>query len=177
MTNLNYKTKFDSRKKLIYYFILICIPFLILFLLEVLLRIVGFGDNLNLFVNHPDKEFREYKVVNPLIGKKYFQKFEYTSPANDIFLKEKPDNGFRIFVMGSSTVIGFPYNQNLMFSRILYERLQDSYPEKHIEVVNTAITAINSYSLLDYMTSYKLKQINSFEQASTYLDYYKECGC
>ncbi len=53
--------------------------------------------------------------------------------------------------MGSSTVIGFPYNYNLMFSRILHERLEDSYPEKHIEVVNTAITAINSYSLLDYM--------------------------
>lgn len=151
MTNLNFKTKFTSRKKLIYSFILICIPFIILFLLEILLRIIGFGDNLNLFVNHPDKAFREYKVVNPLIGKKYFQKLEYTSPANDIFLKEKPDNGFRIFVMGSSTVIGFPYNQNLMFSRILHERLQDSYPEKHIEVVNTAITAINSYSLLDYM--------------------------
>ncbi len=151
MTKLNNKIKLSPGKKLFYNFILICIPFLILFLLEIILRVVGFGDNLNLFIDHPDKEFKEYKIVNPLIGKKYFQKLEYTSPANDIFLKEKPANGFRIFVMGSSTVIGFPYNYNLMFSRILHERLQDSYPEKHIEVVNTAITAINSFSLLDYM--------------------------
>jgi len=148
--NIN-KIKFNTGRKLIYNLILLCIPFLILFLLEIFLRIIGFGDNLNLFINHPDKEFKEYKIVNPLIGKKYFQKLKYTSPANDMFLKEKQGNGFRIFVMGSSTVIGFPYGYNLMFSRILHERLQDSYPEKHIEVVNTAITAINSYSLLDYM--------------------------
>jgi tetratricopeptide (TPR) repeat protein len=148
---LNDKIKLSPGKKLIYNFILICIPFLILFLLEILLRIIGFGDNLNLFIDHPDKEFKEYKIVNPLIGKKYFQKLEYTSPPNDIFLKEKPDNEFRIFVIGSSTVIGFPYDYNLMFSRILQERLQDSYPEKNIEVVNISVTAINSYSLLDFM--------------------------
>ena len=136
MTKSNDKIKLSPGKKLIYNFILIFIPFLILFLLEILLRIIGFGDNLNLFIDHPDKEFKEYKIVNPLIGKKYFQKLEYTSPPNDIFLKEKPDNEFRIFVIGSSTVIGFPYDYNLMFSRILQERLQDSYPEKSIEVVN-----------------------------------------
>ena len=152
MKKLNDKTKLNFGKKLIYnFFIIICIPFLILFLLEILLRIIGVGDNLSLFIDNPDKDFKEYKIVNPLIGKKYFQKLEYTSPSNDIFLKEKPANGYRIFVMGSSTVIGFPYDYNLMFSRILQERLQDSYPEKHIEVVNTAITAINSYTLLDFM--------------------------
>jgi tetratricopeptide (TPR) repeat protein len=145
------RAKINFRKRLIYNFMLLCITFLFLFILEIILRIAGYGDDLGLFINNPDKDFKEYKIVNPYIGKKYFQKLEYTSPANDIFLKEKPDNAFRVFVMGSSTAIGFPYNYNLMFSRILQERLKDSYPDKYIEVVNTAITAINSYTLLDYM--------------------------
>jgi len=89
-------------------------------------------------------------MINPEIGKKYFQKLEYNRPCGDMFLKEKPENGFRIFVLGSSTVLGFPYNQNVMFSRILQDRLQDCYPNKKIEVVNTAITAINSFTLLDF---------------------------
>ena len=90
-------------------------------------------------------------MVNPDIGKKYFNKMEYSSPAKDIFLKEKPKDVFRIFAMGSSSVAGFPYDNNLMFTRILSERLRDAYPEKKIEMVNTAITAVNSFTLADFM--------------------------
>jgi len=75
----------------------------------------------------------------------------YSAPAKDIFLKKKPQDVFRIFVMGSSDVVGFPYDNNLMFSRILNERLRDAYPDKKIEIVNTAITAINSFTLADFM--------------------------
>ncbi|RQW02638.1 hypothetical protein EH222_13425 [candidate division KSB1 bacterium] len=68
-----------------------------------------------------------------------------------MFRKVKPENGFRVFVLGSSTVFGFPYEENLLFSKILQQRLQDSYPDKYIEIINTSLTAINSYSLLDFM--------------------------
>ncbi len=138
-------------KRLIFKIIFICIPLIIILFLECLLRLFGYGDNLNLLIDNPDPEFREYKIVNPQTGKKYFQKLEYTFPANDMFLKGKQENTFRIFVLGSSTAIGFPYGKNLMFSRILHERLRESYTGKNIEVINTAITAINSYTLLDYM--------------------------
>ncbi len=138
-------------KRLIFNTIIVLFPFLLLFLVEILLRTFSYGDNLSLFVNHPEKEFSEYRIVNPIVGKKYFQRFEYTEPPKDAFLKEKPDSCFRIFVMGSSTVVGFPYDNNIMFSRILHEWLRETYPGKKIEVVNTAITAINSFTLLDYM--------------------------
>ncbi len=52
--------------------------------------------------------------------------------------------------MGSSTVVGFPYGDNLMFSRILHLRLREAFPHKEIEVINTAITAINSFTLADF---------------------------
>ena len=90
-------------------------------------------------------------MVNPYVGEKYFNRFEATSTSNDIFLRQKPENGFRIFVMGSSTVYGYPYDKNLMATRILQQRLEEAYPDKYIEVVNTAITAINSITLKDFI--------------------------
>ncbi|TNF46069.1 MAG: tetratricopeptide repeat protein [Bacteroidetes bacterium] len=137
-------------QNLIFKLITLVIPVFILIVFEAVLRISGYGDNLNLFVKNPTEGYDKYMIVNPVIGKKYFQKFEYTPPANDIFLAKKPENTFRIFVMGSSTVYGFPYERNLMFSRILHKQLEDRYPDKKIEVVNTAITAINSFTLLDF---------------------------
>ena len=140
-----------SGNQRIFKLILILIPVLILLVFEGILRVAGYGDNLHLFIQNPVKGYEKYMIVNPEIGKKYFQKLEYTAPANDIFLKEKPANTFRIFVMGSSTVFGFPYDRNLMFSRILHQELEDTYPGKKIEMVNTAITAINSFTLLDFI--------------------------
>lgn len=139
-----------NRNPLAFKLIIILIPVLILLIIEGGLRIIGYGDNFHLFIQNPAKGYEKYMIVNPEIGKKYFQKLEYTAPANDIFLKEKPKNTFRIFVMGSSTVFGFPYDRNLMFSRILHKELEDVYPYKKIEVVNTSITAINSFTLLDF---------------------------
>ncbi len=152
----------DSKKtkntKLTFRLITILIPFIILFGFEGILRLSGYGDDFSLFIQNQEKGYEEYMKLNPDVGKKYFQKLEYTKPGNDIFLREKPENTFRIFVMGSSTVVGFPYEQNLMFSRILNKQLDEAFPDKRIEVINTAITAINSFTLRDYT-----KQILKYE--------------
>lgn len=143
--------KLTKSKKVIFSFVLVIVPIFILFILELFLRLVNYGDNPNLFVKHPLENYQDYKVVNPEIGKKYFVKFQYSRPRHDMFLKEKSENSFRIFVLGSSTVFGFPYEENLTISKILHERLQDSYPDKLIEMINTALTAINSHTLLDFI--------------------------
>ena len=146
------RKKSDTTKHpLIFKIIVILIPVVILVIFEGILRLADYGDDLHLFIKNPEKGYEKFMMVNPKIGKKYFQKFEYTTPPNDIFYAKKPENTFRIFVMGSSTVYGFPYDRNLMFSRILNQQLADIYPDKKIEVVNTAITAINSFTLLDYV--------------------------
>jgi tetratricopeptide (TPR) repeat protein len=145
------ESKVSGTKRMIFNLIIALFPFLLFIFLELILRVAGYGDNLKLFINHPDPNYKEYKIVNPEIGKKYFQKFEYSKPAKDIFLKKKPDDCFRVFVMGSSSVAGFPYDNNIMFSRILHERLIEAYPGKKIEIVNTAITAINTFTFLDFM--------------------------
>jgi len=141
----------SKSKQRVFSIIAITLPIVFLILLELILRLSGYGDNFSLFVNHPDAVMEKYYVVNPEIGKKYFNKMEYSAPPKDMFLKKKPDDVIRIFAMGSSSVVGFPYDNNLMFTRILNERLRDAYPGKKIELVNTAITAINSFTLADFM--------------------------
>jgi lysophospholipase L1-like esterase len=138
--------------------ITILLPLLILAAGELLLRLFSYGTDVHLIVNQGRGNRGYYYMVNPRVGEKYFSRFEATSGTNDIFLKHKPENGFRIFVMGSSTVYGYPYGKNLMASRILQQRLQDAYPDKTVEVVNTALTAINSITLKDF-----IKQILDYE--------------
>jgi Flp pilus assembly protein TadD/lysophospholipase L1-like esterase len=145
------KNKHSGSRKALYSVFLVLLPLIILIVFELLLRLFGVGYNLNLFINHPSKEYKNYYMINPDIGEKYFTSFGASKSSYDTFLKKKSKNGYRVFVLGSSTIAGFPYGRNLMASRILHKRLEDAYPNKRIEVINTAITAINSITLRDYL--------------------------
>jgi len=136
------------KRKWLFRIILIFFPVVILLLLELSLRIADYGNNFNLFEDY-SLYGKTYRRCNHDFGKKYFNHVVYTTPGNELFLKEKPENGFRFFVIGSSTAVGFPYGSGVMFPRILHDRLQDSYPDNYIEVINTAMTAINSYTFED----------------------------
>jgi tetratricopeptide (TPR) repeat protein len=137
-------------KRIIFGLFLFSIAVGILFLTEGILRLFNYGGDLRLFISAPE-EVSNYFRCNPDIGNRYFyRQFTTPTPPKGLFLKEKPKNGYRIFVLGGSTTAGFPYANNLMFSRILWRRLQDAFPEKRVEVVNTAMSAINSYTLLDF---------------------------
>jgi lysophospholipase L1-like esterase len=130
---------------------LVLIPILILAGLEAGLRIFRYGGDTSLFVSAPDAA-SPYYGVNREVGRRYFRLTSFNpSPRKDLFLKTKPANGFRIFVLGESSAAGFPYGNNVTFPRILNRRLADAFPERRVEVVNTAMTAITSYALLDFM--------------------------
>ncbi len=142
--------KLKVKQRLFMLFTLL-IPVFFLVLLELGLQIFEYGGNTALFISTPDK-FSQYYGINLNVARRYFSALpEVPSPRKDLFLKEKPANSYRIFVLGGSTTAGFPYGNNLTFTRILNRRLSDTFPDKRIEVVNTAMTAINSYTLMDFM--------------------------
>ncbi|MCB0753363.1 MAG: SGNH/GDSL hydrolase family protein, partial [Ignavibacteriae bacterium] len=86
----------------------------------------------------------------PNVARRYFSSEESVpTPPLQLFLKNKPQNGKRIFVLGGSSAAGFPYSNNLSFPKLLESRLALAYPKNNIEVINVAMAAINSYSLLD----------------------------
>ena len=63
------------------------------------------------------------------------------------FAAQKPDNGFRFFVLGGSSALGFPWGAQVAFPRILADALQVSRPDWTIEGVNAAAMSYGSHRL------------------------------
>ncbi len=143
------KKKFSFRRKILFISIQLSIPFIIILLVEFTLRLFHFGDNLSLFKK--SNQHKGYYEINRSVGKRYFTKLPATSSINDLFLTEKPDTCYRIFILGGSSAQGFPYQSGVSFGRILNYRLQDAFPDKLIEVINLAMVATNSYTQADFI--------------------------
>ena len=138
------------KKNTVFKLVAISLPFAFIFLIEVMLRIIGYGENYELFHKVISENDTEYYVMNAEISKKYFRNTGFHSDnQSDLFLKHKTDKTYRIFVQGASTVVGFPFYKNASFPRLLKHRLSRTFPDRNIEVVNTGITAVNSYTLWD----------------------------
>ncbi len=146
------KTQQKSIKQYYFYVIALLIPIAFFVLLELGLRAAGYGKELSLFISAPQAfASGEHWVTNPNVADRYFPSgYSTPQPPQDFFKKEKPENGYRIFVMGGSTTASWPYPHNVLFTRILEQRLSDAFPDKYIEVVNTGIAAVNSFTLLDF---------------------------
>ena len=148
---LQQKAEISPARRRVYWTIIILIPFILLGAAEWGLRKFHYGATFPLFVSIPD-ESSPYYGINLEVAKRYFTKLsDFPTPRKDLFLKQKPGNGYRIFILGESSAAGFPYGNNITFPRILNRRLTDAFPDRFIEVVNTSLTAINTYTQLDFM--------------------------
>lgn len=135
-------------RKRFYILFSVLLPFAILALAEVLLRVFGYGYDTRLFVADDDKRFL---VMNREVSKKYFSIERNATIGNlEPFYERKPEGTLRFFVLGASTSLGFPYMHNGSFPRMVKYKLQFLYPEKNIEVINLSLTAVNSYTLYDF---------------------------
>jgi hypothetical protein len=140
----------NSRKKTPrwFYVILILLPVVIILFLELSLRLFNYGRIYDQWI--PASEGR--LTLNPEIAFRYFYNTDRVPSANNNYFDEvKKENSYRVFVMGGSSAAGFPYSPNGAFSRYIRKRLELLYPERNIEVVNIAMSAINSYALRDMM--------------------------
>ena len=90
-------------------------------------------------------------VVNRHASKRYFLDPAFAPTGNrELFKKKKNPNTLRLFVLGESTTVGYPYFHNTSFHRWLLFRLMHNYPEKHFEIINLSLTAVNSYTILGF---------------------------
>src|SRR5665213_980675 len=149
-----YKTQVSgkrfSRRKLFWFKLIgLLIPFLILFLLEISLRFFHYGYNQDLFIEYTSDD--RYLFFNPAASGKYFTDPAIAPIGNiELFKREKDENSIRIFVLGESTTIGYPYFHNASFHRWLQYRLSHSFPGKNFEIINCSLTAVNSYTVLGF---------------------------
>ncbi|MEQ9310103.1 MAG: tetratricopeptide repeat protein [Balneolaceae bacterium] len=143
------KAPLSSKKKVLFYTITFSIPILFFLIIELVLRGTNYLGNTDLFVD-PNIPSAEYLIPNPNFAARYFF---YTktipNPSIDAFLKNKPENGYRVFAMGGSSAAGYPYGFNGTYSRVVQDVLQDAMPDREVEVINVSISAISSYTLFD----------------------------
>jgi len=132
--------------------IVLALPFLLLGLAEIGLRLGGFGRDLEpLFIpapNHP-----AYLQANPRAVTRLFldpAQAPSVSIETAYFAADKPAGTFRVFVQGESGAAGFPYGLGASLAGILDQRLERAFPSREIEVISTAMAAVNSFALLDF---------------------------
>ncbi len=136
-------------KRRIFAVVTLFIPVVLLGALELVLTIFHYGGDLSLFTP-VEVAGKSYLVMNPGVGKRYFPGTEFTPATSlDAFEKEKPPGTYRIFCLGGSTTVGYPYWFNAAFSTFLRYRLRALFPDRAIEVINLGMTATNSFTVLD----------------------------
>jgi tetratricopeptide (TPR) repeat protein len=136
-------------KKRLFTIIVLSIPILFLVLLEVTLSLLHYGPDLSVFkIEIVNGE--SYYTFNPSVKSRYFSRVSFTpDPSPEDFPISKPPGTFRIFCLGGSTTVGYPYWYNGAFSSFLRDRLKALFPDRSIEIVNVGMTATNSYTVLD----------------------------
>ena len=140
----------QQKKKTPFYFyiILIGLPILFFVLLEIGLRIFGYGINYDQWELAAEGKY----MLNQNIAKRYFYETTTIPMSNqDVFDVEKKPNAFRVFIMGGSSAAGYPFSPLGSFSRYIRDRLTLLYPSSTIEVVNLGLTAVNSYTIRDLL--------------------------
>lgn len=149
MTRSRKNSALTSSRRRAFTIITLSLPLAVLVMFELGLRVTGYGPDLSLFTTEV-LAGRTYTVMNPDVKSRYFARVTFNpSTSPDYFLVPKPEATYRIFCLGASTTVGYPYWYNGSFSSFLRDRLQRVFPEKAIEVINVGMTATNSFTVND----------------------------
>lgn len=142
----------EGKKKFPWWFYAVgfSLPVVFLLLLETGLRLFNYGREYEVF-SELSEMYPGMLFLNPEITHKYFVNLD--SPPGTIldgFYREKKPNTYRIFVLGESSAAGWPYAANASFPRYIRRKLHKLYINHHVEVINLGVSAISSYTILDF---------------------------
>jgi tetratricopeptide (TPR) repeat protein len=121
-------------------------PLLFLVILEVGLRLAGVGHSMSFFLPM-QVDGRDCLVENDRFGWRFFGPEMSRTPFSIVFPNFKSRDTIRVFVFGESAAFGDPQPE-FGLCRVLESLLDGRFPDKHFEVINTAMTAIDSHVIL-----------------------------
>jgi tetratricopeptide (TPR) repeat protein len=140
------KPLFAARRRWLFRLILLLFPFLLFGLLEISLRLDGYGYRPQLF-KRLTIGGAEYYVQNEDFSRRFFPKELTRHPGPIRFPVHKAPGTFRIFVFGESAAMGDPV-ESFAPDRYLGVLLRERYSDIKFEIINVAFTAINSHVIL-----------------------------
>ncbi|MFO1514656.1 MAG: hypothetical protein U1F83_17395 [Verrucomicrobiota bacterium] len=123
------------------------LPLLCFAFLELVLRIGGFGYPTG-FLLPAKTSGQSVWIPNARFGWRFFGRNMAREPEPFSLLRQKPANTIRIFVFGESAAYGDP-EPAFGLPRLLETMLKLRYPETQFEVINAAMTGINSHAVRD----------------------------
>ena len=123
------------------------IPALLFLLMEITLRVVGYGFPTNIIIKHKVNTVPSY-CNNTKFAWRFFPRNIARTTDPFVFPVSKSEDTYRIFVMGASAAAGTP-DGAFSFGRILQMMLSQQYPDTNFEVVTLAMPAINSHVVLE----------------------------
>lgn len=122
--------------------VILLVTSLLILLIEVGLRIAGYGYPSGFLINKITDGAECYSN-NIFYTSRFYPPELIRTPIPFTVEKEKDSNTVRIAIAGESAALGDP-DYSFGFSRILKVMLDDDFPGKKFEIINTSITAINS---------------------------------
>jgi len=122
-------------------------PLMVVLVVELCLRVFGCGFPTSFFLS-AKQEGKPVLIENYQFGWRFFPSTLARSPQPILFPTVKPPGGLRVFVFGESAAMGDP-EPSYGLARQLERLLQAAHPERAIQVVNVAMTAINSHVIRD----------------------------
>ena len=120
---------------------MVALPLATLGVVEGALRVLGFGCETGFLIR-----FGDQFTSNDRFGWLFFPKPLATSPYPFQVPANKPAGTYRIVVLGESAAEGTP-DASFNFGRMLEAMLRLQFPQRRFEVVNAAMTAINSHAI------------------------------
>ena len=137
----------SGRRKWLFRFLAaVVVPLVLLGSLEGVLRLMGYGFT-PAFFKTAWIGGRRCLVENDEFSRSFFPRRLARFPAPVAMPAEKMPGTCRIFIFGESAALGDP-QPNFGAGCYLETLLANRFPEAKFEVINTAITAINSHAIL-----------------------------
>jgi tetratricopeptide (TPR) repeat protein len=125
---------------------LLIVPLLAVAVLEVVLRLAGYGYPTGLF-EKARLDGKDYLLNNEKFSLRFFPPRLSRWPSPLMIEPVKPPGTRRIFIFGESAAQGDP-EPAFGAGRYLEVLLRERYPGVNFEIVNVAITAINSHVIV-----------------------------
>jgi lysophospholipase L1-like esterase len=138
-----------ARRRL-YALLVLLVPVVLLAAGELAARIFYHPSSIDLFQQQTVNGVA-YRTINPGVTSRYFPTLAIQpGTAPDMFRAVKAPGTIRIFALGASSTLGYPYMVNGSFPSMLRDRLRERMPGRTVEMVNLGVTAVTSHTVLDF---------------------------
>ena len=117
-------------------------PLIFFGLVELVLLLFGYGYSTNFLIPHEKEKGKLYD--NKDFSRSFFPTAMARTSQPILISESKPEKTYRIIMFGGSAAMGDP-DPAFGPLRVLKVMLENAYPDSSFEVVNTAVTAINSH--------------------------------